>query len=393
MTLRAAPRRALSRSAARLLRSWDRAHWADWVVPLVASSLWGVLLASTSETTPGLRRSMVFVGGPLVLLSGLHARITGYLHAPSRRQLTVLPLDPSEHFGAARARHSIGLLITLALGSAAVVLGVATGGLSAVELGLIADWGALAIAALGVEPLIPAASAMLGRRFAPETWQHNLQRRAGGGWTLPEAVVHLYAPALGIGLAAVFAMPAQLFFDLRVDGLAPPDWLAIAAVASVLLAAGGWALAPVLYRRGVFEAVPFVAEATRTLAGPPVPESTPRFIATLRDPVLRMLVLQFWRRTPLPTLRLLAVLGAAVWVGTRGSTSPAALAVFVAFAALWLVPGVALTKERETRARMLSTLPVPAAQREGRHRGAAALAWAPVVCGTLLVAARWGGAW
>lgn len=386
-------RAALPHAALRLLRSWDRPHWADWVVPLVAASLWGVLLASTSETTPGLRRSMVFVGGPLVLLSGLHARITGYLHAPSRRQLTVLPLDPSAHFAAARARHTLGLLTTLGLGSLAVILGVAAGGVSAVELGLIADWAALAVTALGVEPLIPAASAMLGRRFAQETWQHNLQRKAGGGWTLPEAVVHLYAPAVGIGLAALLAMPAQLFFDLQVDGLAPPSWLAIAGAVSVVMAAGGWVVAPAMYRRGVFEAVPFVAEATRTLAGPPVPEATPRMIATLRDPVLRLLVLQFWRRTPLPTLRLLALLGVAIWVGSRTTLSPAPVAVFVAFAALWIVPAVALTKEREVRARMLATLPLDATQRTGRHRRAAALAWAPVLTGAVLVAARWGGVW
>ena len=51
-------------------------------------------------------------------------------------------------------------------------------------------------------------------------------RALGGGWTIPEAVVHLYAPALGVGLVALLAMPGQLWLDRRVDGRARGAWAA-----------------------------------------------------------------------------------------------------------------------------------------------------------------------
>lgn len=370
------------------LRRWDRGHWADWVVPAVVASLWALLLAGSADAGLATRRGLVFAGGPVLLLAGLHARITGYLHAPSRAQLLVLPIPAPAHFGAARARHLRGLAETLALGSVAVLAGlVPTSGWQA-SVPLVLDWAALAVVAGLLEPLVPAASAALGRRFEEGSWLADLQRQAGGGWTLPETTVHLYAPALGVGLAAAAAMPLQLAFDMTADGHAVPPGLWGAGALAVVLAGLAGVLAPRLYARGVFEAVPFVAEATRTLAGPPIPEPTPAAIAKLRDPVLRLLVLSFWRETPAPSFRLLAVLGATALLGLTGTVGPAHIAVWVAAALLWVVPATTLARGRALRARLLSTLPLPEAQRAGSHPKAVALLWAPVVLGAVVALVR-----
>ncbi len=378
----------MSGLANKRLQEWDRGHWADWVVPAVVASLWALLLASASDAGLPTRRGLVFVGGPVLLLAGLHARTTGYLHAPSRAQLLVLPLTPAAHFAAARSRHLRALAETLALGSAAVLAGLVPTTGWAASAGLVLDWAALAVVAALLEPMIPAMSAALGRRFAPGSWVDEMQRRAGGGWTLPETAVHLYAPAAGVGLAAAAAMPLQLAFDLSADGRDVPGGLWVVGVAAVALAAVAWVAAPAVYARGVFEAVPFVAEATRTLAGPPIPEPTPTLIATLRDPVLRLLVLSFWRETPAPTLRLLCVAGATALLLASPAVGPAHVAVWVAAALLWSVPAVALSRSGPVRARLLSTLPLPPEQRAGSHRGATAALWAPIAMGASVVAVR-----
>jgi hypothetical protein len=378
---------------AAILRRWDPTHWADWVVPVVAAALWSIVLLAADDVGVGMRRSLVFLGGPFVLLAGLHARVTGYLHAPSREQLLVLPIPPALHFAAARRRHLRGLLVTLAVGSIAVLAGCIADGFDAIEIGLALDWAVLAVLALGVEPLVPAVSAALGRRFESDSNAYRLQTKLGGGWTLPEAVVHLYAPAFGIGLAALLAMPAQLAIDRSIDALSVPQWLWIASAIAMAMGALCFAVAPSIYARGVFEAVPFLAEATRTLAGPPIPESTPGFIARLRDPVLRLLVLQFWRETPMPTLRLLIVAGAATWVALAGLPSAPHAALLLAACLLWLVPAQAIARARESRARLLATLPLPEPMRNGGHPTAAALLVAPAALGLAVLGLRIGGAW
>lgn len=370
------------------LKRWDRGHWADWVVPAVVASLWAVLLAASADTGLATRRGMVFIGGPVLLLSGLHARITGYLHAPSRAQLLVLPLPPAAHFEAARSRHVRGLAETLGLGTVAVLAGLVPTSGWASALPLVLDWAALAVIAGLFEPMIPAASAALGRRFEAQTWASDLQQRASGGLTLPETAVHLYAPALGIGAATAAAMPLQLAFDLTADGTAVPAGLWAVGGLAVALAGVAFLAAPTVYARGIFEAVPFLAEATRTLAGPPVPEPTPAAIARLRDPVLRLLVLAFWRETPAPTLRLFALAGAIAFVALASPISPAHVAVWIAGVLLWVVPATALSRSRPLRARLLCTLPLPPAQRRGTHRGATALLWAPVALGAVVILLR-----
>src|SRR5690606_35493405 len=120
----------------------------------------------------------------------------------------------------------------------------------------------------------------------------------------------------GVGLAALLAMPGQLWLDELVDGsdAAPRGLLAVALGAWGLGAALG-GLAGRLYARGMFGAVPWVQEATRTLAGPPVPDEVPRWLLRGRDPLRRLVIRQFWRSTPVPGLRLWALLGGSAWIG------------------------------------------------------------------------------
>ena len=156
---------------------------------------------------------------------------------------------------------------------------------------------------------------------------------------------------------------------------------------------GSVAGGPRVYARGVYEAVPFVAEATRTLAGPPIPEATPGWIARMRDPVLRLLVLQFWRETPLPSFRLLAVVGAAAYVGLTSEPAAPHAALLLAACLLWLVPGGTLARARAARIRFLATLPLPDNQRAGGHVKAATLLWTPPAAAVAVLAARIGGGW
>lgn len=379
----------------RALGRWDPPHWADWVVPGVTAAVWALLL--TTADSLAAWRGLVFAGGPLVLLSGLHARISGYLHTKSRLELSVLPLAPNEHFRAALRRHRVGLLTTLATGSIAVAISlVATRHdlrFGYVQWGLIADWCCLALVAWLTEPLIPAVSAALGRRFDPESQIGSVQQRAGGSWTMPEAVIHLYAPALGVGLAAALAMVPQLAIDVWVDSQTVSEGFWLASAIALMLAVGARIVAPRIYAHGMFEAVPFVAEATRTLAGPPIPEPTPWWIAAVKDPLLRLNLLSFWRGTPLPAFRLGLLALACALAAAVAEPGAAHATLVVATTLLWLLPAISRPDALRARARFVATLPLPQAQRNGGHRIASALLVAPPLAASFVVALRFGGLW
>lgn len=369
------------------LRDLERTEGFDGLVPAAVAALWSVAL--TAAVGPAQARAWVFIGGPLLLLAGLHGRTEGYLHARTRIRTLPLPLEPQRHFAAARPRHLRGLLMTGALGALAIALSLpARGRFDRVGLSMLLDWGWLWICAWGIERALPGVSAWLGRRFTPGTTAHQIQRSLGGGWTLPEAVVHLYAPALSVALAAAAAMPGQLVLDRMLDGTSVPPPLLAAATGGLGVVLVCALAGRRLYRRGFFEAVPWLAEATATLAGPPVPESTPGWVNQIGDPLLRVTVLQFLRTTPVPTLRLLCLFTAAGWAATGPLDLPHA-AVVVAGIALWLVPARAVVRGRSTRAKMASTLPLPATQRRGRHPKAALLLFAPVALSMLVGIVGW----
>jgi hypothetical protein len=144
------------------------------------------------------------------------------------------------------------------------------------------------------------------------------------------------------------------------------------AIAAAVVAAAVGLSARRLYARGVFEAVPWLFEAVRTLAGPPVPHSLPRVLERLNPPALRLIVIQFWRTTPVPAFRLALVAGCGAWLAaTAARLSLPRLAVLLAVALLWVVPALSVVSQRTARQRLCAALPLDARQRSGRH----ALAW------------------
>jgi hypothetical protein len=375
-----------------VLRRWDPGSWADWLVPALVAALWGLLLARAADPDrPGLLRSLVFVGGPALLMAGLHGRLTGYLHARGRSVLLPLPLSSTEHYLAARRRHVRGLLATVAVGTAAVALPcLARLGPTPLTWGLLVDWLAVAVLSFGLEPLIAGTSSWAGRRFAAEHPLHRVQVSLGGGWTLPEAVVHLYAPAFGVATAAALAMPLQIGVDLTIDGDPVPNALWGFAAAGLVLAVAAHAAAPRLYARGFFQAAPFVAEATRTLAGPPEPPALPRSIAAIRDPALRLLVTQYWRLTPVPGLRLGLLVAAAAWAALTG-VDLAKISVVLVVSLLWLVPATTVRNHRPLRDRLWAALPVGPQQRSRSGAKAVAVLTLPVALALVGVSLAWSG--
>jgi hypothetical protein len=343
-----------------VLRAIVRGDPTEHVVPFVAAATWSLALSAAASSGLATQRSLVFVIGPLVLLATLHARTGGYLHAPGQLVTFALPIDPRLRFAVARGRHLRALAWSIAWGIAAVAVAVpALGRRDPVHAGPVLDWVALGVLAACIEPFAAALGSFLGRRLPADHPGTQLQRSLGGGWTLPEAVVHLYAPALGLGLAVLLAMPVQLAVDLALDGMPVSRGLLIACAAAGCTALALGAVAPRLFARGAFESIPWLAEATRTLAGPPVPEPAPRWIVRLRDPMLRLLLLQHQRLTPLPRLRMWALLGVAIVFAVRGKPLAVAhLGVLVALVALWLVPALALVRAGPRRQRALAALPV-----------------------------------
>ena len=96
--------------------------------------------------------------------------------------------------------------------------------------------------------------------------------------------MHLYAPALGLGLATLLAMPGQLALALLAAGQAFA-WLHAGLLLAPLAIAGLVRVAaPRVYGLGFFEAVAWLAEATRSLAGPPAPPPRPAWVGRLRSP-------------------------------------------------------------------------------------------------------------
>lgn len=340
-----------------------------WVVVGV-TALWALVLGRARGEAAATIRSLAFAGGPLLLLAGLHARLAGYLHARARLDLLPLPLPPREHWRLAARGHRRGLALTLACGLGGLVVGL--GGDAAI--GPAIDFAWLCVVALVVEPMIPGAAAWFGRRFAEGSAAAQAQRTLAAGWSAPEAAVHLYAPALGVGLAAALAMPGQL--ALEHFGPTPPalPWLAAPLSLAIVLRL----VAPRLYAGGLWEAVPRLHESIRSLAGPAEVDPPPAIVGRL-PAALRLDVLQWLRLRPLPLARLVALVGWTALVISRGSPPGAAhLAVGLALAGLWLAPWAAVARDRRRRALLLAALPVAAGARRGALCGASlAIAAAP----------------
>lgn len=376
------------------MRTLVRARMApgSWLVPAFAAALWWAVMTMAADAPMATRRSLMFLGGPLVLLAGMHARTFAFLHAPERLRWLPLPIVADRHWQSAVRVQVPAFAIAVLLGASSLlaVLGsepTARGVPSNVGLAIEFLW--LAVFAGLLEPVAASTAALLGRRFPEHELGHEIQRSLGGGWTTPEAVVHLYAPAGFLALATALAMPGQLSLERWLDGhpLGVGAWTA--ALLPLLVAIGLRAWAPRQYRRGIWESVPWLHEATRTLAGPPQPEPTPAWARKIANPWTRLLVIQFWRLTPLPYLRLGLLVGvAAVTLLRTDPPSAPLLAIAVASIGAWLVPAGAVVRESINRARMCGALPLPAAPRRGQLGGVVlAIYAAPVV--VLLVLNLW----
>ena len=365
------------------------AEWPQaWIAPVLAAAAWSLVLASSADLAT--QRSLVFIGGPLVLLAGLHARLGEYLHARARQGLAVLPIAPALHFAAARAAHRRGFALAAISGLLGAGLGgVAGTGEAARGLVLAGDFAWLCALAGLIEPAIAGCSAYAGRRFPEEHAIRRAQLQLGGGWTAPEAAVHLYAPALGLGLAVLLAMPGQLGLAAAQTQGPRATHAGLLLAPLVLALAVRWA-APRLYAGGFFAAVAWLAEAMRSLAGPPEPPPRPVWVARLASPTARLWTTQWLRLTSAPLLRLALLLGWGGYLLLRAQAPGApAAAVGLGLAALWLLPLQTLARQRRRNAALLASLPLPARARAGRAGGLAA---AMVAVPGLLAAAlllRW----
>ncbi len=329
---------------------------------------WALLLAESARGASEGLRSLVFAFVPFLVLAGLHARISGYLHSRQRLALLPRPIAAREHWRLALGRHRRGFVWVVLFGVAAIVLGLGLGvgggaaAAESAELGLILIgdllWELL-FAAL-VEPLIAGLSAWLGRRFDESSHAAELQRTLASGWTAKEAAVHLYVPALGVALAVALAMPGQLAVELRGPTSAALPFLAL----PLLVGIGLRLLAPRLYGVGLWEATPRIHEVSRTLDGPPRPTAAPAWSASLPPP-MRIELLQLLRLRSLLGVRLVAVVGAAVWIGRAEVLSAAAYAAGMIALSLWLGPFVALHRQQERRRQLMGALPVGERSRQG----------------------------
>ncbi|MCY1062115.1 hypothetical protein [Nannocystis sp. SCPEA4] len=368
------------------LPRWPATWPSAWVAPLVLAAAWSIALANEPELAG--QRGLVFAGGPFVLLAGLHARLGGYLHAPERERLLPLPIEPARHFQAAHRAHRRGLALTIAAGAGAIATVTLP---DVLRCGwLLADFLWLALAAILIEPAVAGVAAYAGRRFPANHWIAEAQRFGAGGWTNEEAAVHLYAPALGIGLATLVAMPGQLTLARLAErgGATSQHWTLLAApmlaAVAVRLAAGR------LYAAGLWEAVPWLAEATRRLAGTGAPAPRPAFAARLPNPTLQLGVTQLLRLCPLLRLRLVALLLASGWLVFRPVPPDAPrIALWCALAALWLSPLQVLARERRRNAALLAALPLPAPERSGRLRGLEGALLAPPAGLAAFMLVRW----
>lgn len=321
---------------------------------------WALVLGDGARGAPEGLRSLVFAGAPFLLLAGLHARTSGYLHSRQRLALLPRPIRGEEHWRLARGRHRRGFAWVVLFGALAILLAAAPVAPLSITLSLIGDLAWVLLFAALVEPMSAGLAAWLGRRFDGGSTASELQRTLASGWTAPEAAVHLYVPALGIALALALAMPGQLAMELRGPSLANLPFLALPLAVGV----GLRLLAPRLYGVGLWEAAPRIQEISRTLAGPPRPPAAPSWIVALPGP-LRLDLLQLLRLRSLLWVRLAAVLAATAWiVGGERASAPELAGGLIALS-LWLGPFVALHREKGRRHQLLGALPLDARGRSG----------------------------
>ncbi len=332
---------------------------------LGALAWWFVLRGQLTLDSEEAFTGILFLGGPLLLVMGIHHRLGGYVHARRRQLRLSLPIGARDHFVDALPTTRRGLIYSTAFGLAAIF--AAEGSLGG-GFWFALSWLWLCIFAWLVEPAVGAAGAYGGRRFSHDHAAAQIQRSLSGGWTSPEAVVHLYGPGLGIVVCTFLAMPGQIVWEYHLNGHVASLPMVIAALLPLLVAIGLRVMASRMYEVGVWEAVPWLEEAIRTLAGPPRPERQPRWIAFFaRDPAIQICWLQFSRLTTGTAARLAIVVSFTVYLGFRSEPpTSVSIGIGVGISVFWLLPLRTLRNQERLRSVLCAALPVRSMARSGR---------------------------
>ncbi|MEE9386528.1 MAG: hypothetical protein V3V08_24195 [Nannocystaceae bacterium] len=374
------------------LAVWRSPGTAMFAPALVAAG-WLLALGATTSDDLASRRALLFVGGPLLLMAGIHGRLEPYLHAPERARLLPLPLAARAHWLSSRGYHLPQLLGTVSLGVAALAVGTLWPSAQPQWQGiyeLTALWLWLAVFALPCELLIAGSAAALGRRFPIGSLPYRTQEKVTGGWTSREAAVHLYAPALAVGVAVLLALPGQLSITRAFEGHTLRAGHIAASVTPFVVALAMPTAGCRLYRRGIWEAVAWLSEMIKTLAGPPLPVACPPWVSHIPSPLAQILILRMLRLSPFTRLRFVAVVGSGLYLALRtaGPTLPSAV-TFTVVVMCWLLPLRPVAGQRGRPQTWLATLPLPAAQRQGRHVWVQVATWGPPVFFGFVIFARW----
>ena len=336
-----------------------------FAVALLTASLGTAMLVELASSPLRTQRGFVFVAGSLLLLTGLQARFHAFLHTGARIRTAPLPVSAQQHFRAASRRHAWLLLVYWCMGTLALWGSHVWARGSLDQAGwLLLDWTWLCLHAWLLEPWFAGASAWLGRRH---TGVDAMLASAGGGWTLPETAVHLYAPALALATAVAVSLPGQLAFA-RIQELGALDGGHVAALLVPTMSSIAVRISSLrCYGRGMWEAVAFLNEAERTLSGPPRPEAIPTWISWMQNPVRKLFLLEIYRTTTVPMLRLAVLMASGTWiVTTEHAVVPSSVIVAAAAGSLWLLPVLRFTKRSRERALLFGALPLSFPQRNGR---------------------------
>ena len=318
-------------------------HTPDLAPWLGAIVLWAGLTHQLSAAPQDLPLAML-ISGTLLLAGSASRRLLGFLHAKTRLTHLSLPLPAQLHWRDAVVYYLLHLLRSGSAGGLALVIAW----LCAVDRDSLEVWHAVQTAALVwavlllhcacVEPFAAAIAAVLGRRVGAESAAREWQAWLSGGWTVPEAAVHLYTPALGLALACAATVPIEVALSADVLGSHALHqrqlmWLLPIALLMGLRMVAGW-----IYCRGMFIATPTLHEVLRLLGGHATPSRPPQWIRWVAHPLYRVLALQAWRLVPACTLRLIALLLITVWIAVRPTLTPVSLALALLCLLLWWTP-------------------------------------------------------
>ncbi len=355
-------------------------HGVAIALPLAVS--WAVLRHERASVSLNEAQTFDLVFGVLMLAVGVHARNFPFQHATSVLQSASLPLPRALMWRRAVRHQRLVLSVHYAIGLFAVCT---WGALQHSEILLAAlDWTCMCCAAAVVEPWVSGAAARWGRRFPERHPIAELQRSIGGGWTRPEAVVHLYAGAGALALTAAVAMPLQLMMLASMTRAVPsPSWepFTVALAPLALLPMMNW-WGQRWYEGAAFESTPWLHEATRTLAGPPTPDRAPAWIRWIPDPARRMQMRQFCRTVSLPSLRLL---GPTAWTAAAltgdNLGDPIVLAAVALYVSAGLSPALRVPPTQATERLPCATVPLSGPLGRLTRR---ALPWTWALCPVIL---------